>query len=64
MIKLGYKASAKQFGPRELLKFGCIAKEVGFNSVFSRFQGPATGRRSVLPSRERHFLQQRGWPGL
>jgi coenzyme F420-dependent glucose-6-phosphate dehydrogenase len=34
MIKLGYKASAEQFGPTELLKFGCIAEEVGFDSVF------------------------------
>lgn len=34
MIKLGYKASAEQFGPSDLLKFGCLAEEVGFNSVF------------------------------
>jgi coenzyme F420-dependent glucose-6-phosphate dehydrogenase len=34
MLKLGYKASAEQFGPVELLKFGCIAEEVGFDSVF------------------------------
>src|ERR1700674_5067233 len=34
MIKLGYKASAEQFGPSDLLKFGCIAEEVGFDSVF------------------------------
>ena len=34
MLKLGYKASAEQFGPGELLKFGCIAEEVGFDSVF------------------------------
>jgi coenzyme F420-dependent glucose-6-phosphate dehydrogenase len=31
---LGYKASAEQFAPGELLKFGCIAEEVGFDSVF------------------------------
>ena len=34
MIKLGYKASAEQFGPRELLRFSCLAEEVGFDSVF------------------------------
>jgi coenzyme F420-dependent glucose-6-phosphate dehydrogenase len=33
MIKLGYKASAEQFTPTELLKFGCLAEEVGFDSV-------------------------------
>ena len=34
MLKIGYKASAEQFGPRELLDFACIAEEVGFDSVF------------------------------
>ena len=34
MIKLGYKASAEQFGPEELLRFCCIAEEVGFDSLF------------------------------
>jgi coenzyme F420-dependent glucose-6-phosphate dehydrogenase len=34
MIKLGYKASAEQFGPSDLLKFGCLAEKVGFDSVF------------------------------
>lgn len=33
MLKLGYKASAEQFGPRELLEFAVIAEEVGFDSV-------------------------------
>lgn len=33
MLKLGYKASAEQFGPRELLKFSVVAEEVGFDSV-------------------------------
>ncbi len=33
-MKLGYKASAEQFGPRELLEFSCLAEEVGFDSVF------------------------------
>ena len=34
MLKLGYKASAEQFGPRELLDFSRLAEEVGFDSVF------------------------------
>ena len=34
MLKFGYKASAEQFGPRELLDFSCLAEEVGFDSVF------------------------------
>jgi len=33
MLKLGYKASAEQFGPRELLEFSVIAEQVGFDSV-------------------------------
>ena len=33
MLRLGYKASAEQFGPRELLEFGVLAEEVGFDSV-------------------------------
>ena len=33
MLKLGYKASAEQFGPRELLEFAVIAEQVGFDSV-------------------------------
>jgi coenzyme F420-dependent glucose-6-phosphate dehydrogenase len=33
-LKLGYKASAEQFGPRELLEFSCLAEAVGFDSVF------------------------------
>ncbi len=33
MLRLGYKASAEQFGPRELLEFAVIAEEVGFDSV-------------------------------
>jgi len=32
-LTLGYKASAEQFGPRELLDFSIIAEEVGFDSV-------------------------------
>jgi coenzyme F420-dependent glucose-6-phosphate dehydrogenase len=34
MLKLGYKASAEQFGPVELLEFGCLAEQAGFDSVF------------------------------
>ena len=34
LLKLGYKASAEQFGPLELLDFSCLAEEVGFDSVF------------------------------
>ncbi|HEY1933847.1 MAG TPA: glucose-6-phosphate dehydrogenase (coenzyme-F420) [Acetobacteraceae bacterium] len=34
MLKLGYKASAEQFGPRDLLEFSCLAEQVGFESVF------------------------------
>ena len=34
MLKLGYKASAEQFAPGDLLKFGIVAEEVGFDSIF------------------------------
>ncbi|MDI6101557.1 glucose-6-phosphate dehydrogenase (coenzyme-F420) [Actinoplanes sp. NEAU-A12] len=34
MIRFGYKASAEQFAPAELLKYGILAEEVGFDSVF------------------------------
>jgi len=34
MLKLGYKASAEQFGPSELLEFACTAERLGFDSVF------------------------------
>src|SRR5438552_12798762 len=33
-LRLGYKASAEQFGPVELLNLGIHAEEVGFDSVF------------------------------
>lgn len=33
-LRLGYKASAEQFGPRELLDFACTAEANGFDSVF------------------------------
>jgi len=34
VLKLGYKASAEQFGPTELLDFACLAEARGFDSVF------------------------------
>ena len=34
MLRLGYKASAEQFGPRELLEFSVLAEQLGFDSVF------------------------------
>jgi len=34
LIQLGYKASAEQFGPRELLHFGVTAETLGFDSVW------------------------------
>ncbi len=34
MITLGYKASAEQFAPRQLLDFAVTAEEVGFDSVW------------------------------
>jgi coenzyme F420-dependent glucose-6-phosphate dehydrogenase len=34
MLKLGYKASNEQFGPTELLGYGVLAEECGFDSVF------------------------------
>jgi len=33
-LRLGYKASAEQFGPRELLDFAHAAEQCGFDSVF------------------------------
>src|SRR5579864_4974739 len=33
-IKFGYKASNEQFPPRELLDYGVLAEECGFDSVF------------------------------
>ena len=35
MVTLGYKASAEQFGPAELLAFTELAEDVGFDSVFT-----------------------------
>ncbi|MCS5734268.1 glucose-6-phosphate dehydrogenase (coenzyme-F420) [Herbiconiux daphne] len=33
-IRFGYKASAEQFGPSELLEYGVLAERAGFDSVF------------------------------
>ncbi|MCX7381817.1 MAG: glucose-6-phosphate dehydrogenase (coenzyme-F420) [Alphaproteobacteria bacterium] len=34
MLKLGYKASAEQFAPRQLMEYGILAEQSGFDSVF------------------------------
>ncbi len=34
MLRIGYKASAEQFGPRQLLDFAIEAEQAGFDSVF------------------------------
>jgi coenzyme F420-dependent glucose-6-phosphate dehydrogenase len=34
VLKLGYKASAEQFPPRQLLEYAVLAEELGFDSVF------------------------------
>jgi coenzyme F420-dependent glucose-6-phosphate dehydrogenase len=34
VLKFGYKASAEQFGPQELLRYSVMAEESGFDSVF------------------------------
>jgi coenzyme F420-dependent glucose-6-phosphate dehydrogenase len=33
MLKLGYKASSEQFGPRELVEYAVLAEELGYDSV-------------------------------
>jgi coenzyme F420-dependent glucose-6-phosphate dehydrogenase len=35
MLRLGYKASAEQFGPRQLLDFAIAAERLGFESVWT-----------------------------
>ena len=32
-LQIGYKASAEQFGPRELVELGVLAEQVGLDSV-------------------------------
>jgi coenzyme F420-dependent glucose-6-phosphate dehydrogenase len=34
LLKFGYKASAEQFSPQDLVRFSVLAEEVGFDSVF------------------------------
>lgn len=34
VLRFGYKASAEQFGPRELLDYAVLAEQVGFDSVW------------------------------
>src|SRR5215470_4424596 len=34
MLKLGYKASAEQFPPKELLEYAVLAEKLSFDSVF------------------------------
>ena len=34
MLRLGYKASAEQFGPNELLAYTVLAEQKGFDSAF------------------------------
>jgi len=34
VLKIGYKASAEQFGPRDLLEYAVLAEEVGLDSVW------------------------------
>jgi coenzyme F420-dependent glucose-6-phosphate dehydrogenase len=34
MLRFGYKASAEQFSPNDLLRFAVLAEECGFDSVF------------------------------
>src|SRR5688500_8332615 len=33
MLTIGYKASAEQFAPRELLEYAVLAEDLGFDSV-------------------------------
>ncbi|MEX1295134.1 MAG: glucose-6-phosphate dehydrogenase (coenzyme-F420) [Candidatus Limnocylindrales bacterium] len=35
MLRLGYKASAEQFGPRQLLDYAVLADSLGFDSVWT-----------------------------
>jgi coenzyme F420-dependent glucose-6-phosphate dehydrogenase len=35
VLRLGYKASAEQFGPADLLEFSCFAEACGFDFVFT-----------------------------
>ena len=56
-MKLGYKASAEQFGPVELLEFARHAERIGLESVgieylhLRRLGTPADGRAAPIPKR-------------
>ena len=76
MLRLGYKASAEQFAPRQLLDFSVLAEEVGFESVFisDHFQpwkhvdGHAPCRRHVVdpiavPGADFKHVRLRRYPG-
>ena len=55
MLRLGYKASAEQFGPNELLDYSILAEQRGFDSVFisDHFQ----------PWRQPTATRRFRWPG-
>ena len=40
-LAVGYKASAEQFGPRDLVELGVRAEEVGLDSVWVSDQVPS-----------------------
>src|SRR5438132_8116996 len=54
-LRLGWKASAEQFGPRRLLDFAILAEELGFDSVmvsdhFTHAQTPRAAHLFWSPS--------------
>jgi hypothetical protein len=57
MRRLGYKASAEQFAPLELLKFSQLTEEKGFDSVFL---SAIIFNHGVIPTVTHHSQ----WPGL
>jgi alkanesulfonate monooxygenase SsuD/methylene tetrahydromethanopterin reductase-like flavin-dependent oxidoreductase (luciferase family) len=53
-LRLGWKASAEQFGPRPLLDFAVLAEELGFDSVmvsdhFTHAQTPRAAHFFEVP---------------
>jgi len=50
LLRIGYKASAEQFGPNELLEFSCTAEAVGFDSVSSATFPALEAYRGHAPS--------------
>ena len=57
-VKLGYKASAEQFGPRELVELGVLAEARGMDSATVSDQHADRGCRPVTAR-----LPRRGRPG-